>query len=128
MENKLQSIVQQVLTQVPTLLAGIPETGFDYKRSYIEGDISSIFGEGWRFKIQSKPSIIDKDKHWLSIDVIEPEGEYMCSTLLLQAEKYEDIEEFLHSPKCEQEILRVIPRSVNGLQDSLYDARKYLHR
>lgn len=125
---KLQLIVQQVLTQVPTLLAGIPREGFDYKRSYIEGDISSIFGEGWRFKVQSKPSIVDNDRHWLSIDVIEPEGEYMCSTLLLQTEKYKDIEEFLHSPKCEQEIVEVIPRSVNGLEDSLYDARKYLHR
>ena len=127
MKNELQSIVQQVLTQVPTLLAGIPKEGFDYIGSYIKGNISSIFGEGWRFKIHCKPSLAYEGQHKLSIDVIEPEGEYMC-TRLLQSGTYKDIEEYLLSPKCEQKIVAVIPEEVETLKDSLFNDRKYLHR
>ena len=127
MNNELQSIVQQVLAQVPTLLTGIPKKGVDYVGSFIKGDLSSVFGQGWSFKIHCKPSLAYEGLHKLSVNVIEPEGRYMC-TRLLQSGTYKDMEKFLLSPECEQNIVEVIPEEVDTLKDSLFNDRKYLHR
>lgn len=120
MKNELQSIVQQVLTQVPTLLAGIPKEGFDYHYSYLEGDLSSIYGNGWEFTLISKPSSHENEiinsYHRLTIDMYHLPSPYKCSRLLKWGTR-DEIEEYLCSSQCEEDIINAIPGMVECLED-----------
>ena len=120
MEKELQSIVRQVLAQVPTLLAGIPKEGVDYHYSYLEGDISSIYGEGWEFTLISKPSLCENEIangfHRLTIDMYHLPSPYKCTRLLKRGTRNE-IEEYLCSSQCEEDIINAIPNQIECLED-----------
>lgn len=120
MEDKLKAIVQQVIAQSPTLLAGIPEEGLDYKFSYLEGDLSSIYGEGWEFTLNAQPALLENEiaagHHRLGIDMYHMPFPYKCIRLLKLGTR-DEIEEYLNSPQCEEDIINAIPSLVECLKD-----------